>query len=101
MPSSEISSHLAKPSHETTEQILKLAAKDALYDGNGGDSDIDYNEDDLHHSSVIAKDKVPFDLDIAETKGTAEKWSRPWLTEKPLAIKFDCPQFDEINNPGC
>ena len=38
---------------------------------------------------------------MAETKGTSEKWSRPWLTEKPPAIKFDCPQFDEINNPGC
>jgi hypothetical protein len=87
--------------HETKEQILELAAKDALYDGDGGDSDIDCNEDDLHHSSVIEEDKVPFDLDMAETKGTSEKWSRPWLTEQPPAIKFDCPQFDEIDNPGC
>eukprot|EP00957_Ditylum_brightwellii_P014597 1099926-Ditylum_brightwellii.AAC.1 len=87
--------------HETTEQILELAAKEAFYDGDGGDSDINCNEDELHHSSVIAKDKAPFDFDTAETKGTAEKWSRPWLTEKLLAIKFDCPQFDVINNPGC
>eukprot|EP00957_Ditylum_brightwellii_P186824 14225640-Ditylum_brightwellii.AAC.1 len=43
--------------HETKEQILKLATKDALYDGDGGDSDIDCNEDDLHHSSVIEEDK--------------------------------------------
>eukprot|EP00957_Ditylum_brightwellii_P162101 12341296-Ditylum_brightwellii.AAC.1 len=87
--------------HDTKGQIFELAAKDALYDRDGGNSDIDCNEDDLHHSSVIAEDKLPFDLDTAETKGTAEKWLRPWLTEKPQAIKFDCPQFDEINNPGC
>eukprot|EP00957_Ditylum_brightwellii_P095794 7298365-Ditylum_brightwellii.AAC.1 len=29
------------------------------------------------------------------------KKTRSWLTEKPPAIKFDCPQFDKINNPGC
>eukprot|EP00957_Ditylum_brightwellii_P178394 13588293-Ditylum_brightwellii.AAC.1 len=100
-----INSHAKKEhsinAYETKEQILELAEKDALYDEDGGDSDIECDENDLHHNSGIEEDKVPFDLDITETKGTAKKWSRPWLTEKPTAIKFDCPQFDDINNPDC
>eukprot|EP00957_Ditylum_brightwellii_P146549 11157290-Ditylum_brightwellii.AAC.1 len=37
----------------------------------------------------------------AETKNTAEQWSRPWQTEKPPEIRFDCPKFEDIDNPGC
>eukprot|EP00957_Ditylum_brightwellii_P161749 12315334-Ditylum_brightwellii.AAC.1 len=43
--------------HKTKEQILELAAKDALYAWNGGNFDIDCNENDLHHNSVIEEDK--------------------------------------------
>eukprot|EP00957_Ditylum_brightwellii_P062340 4729866-Ditylum_brightwellii.AAC.1 len=43
--------------HETKEQILELAEKDAFYAGDGGNSDIEYDENDLHHNSVIEEDK--------------------------------------------
>eukprot|EP00957_Ditylum_brightwellii_P204044 15337354-Ditylum_brightwellii.AAC.1 len=69
--------------------------------GDGGDSGIECDENNLHNSSVTKEDNVPFDLNIAETKGTAEQWPRPWQTEKPPPIKFDCPKFEVIDNPGC
>eukprot|EP00957_Ditylum_brightwellii_P202579 15330779-Ditylum_brightwellii.AAC.1 len=43
--------------HETNEQILELAKKDALYTGNEGHSDIECDENDLHHDSAIEEDK--------------------------------------------
>eukprot|EP00957_Ditylum_brightwellii_P057091 4326861-Ditylum_brightwellii.AAC.1 len=38
--------------HETTEQILELERNNAEYKGDGGDSDNECNENDLHHNSV-------------------------------------------------
>eukprot|EP00957_Ditylum_brightwellii_P106976 8161528-Ditylum_brightwellii.AAC.1 len=63
--------------HATKEHILELTKKDALYDEDGGNSNIECDENDLHNRSVVKEDNVPFDLDITKTKSTAEQWLRP------------------------
>eukprot|EP00957_Ditylum_brightwellii_P017191 1295743-Ditylum_brightwellii.AAC.2 len=61
---------------ETKEQILDLTQKDALYDRDEGNSDIECNGKKIQNSRVIGEDNASFVLDISDTKSTAEQWTK-------------------------
>eukprot|EP00957_Ditylum_brightwellii_P112151 8550798-Ditylum_brightwellii.AAC.2 len=50
--------------------------------------------------TVVSLKKTSISPRHSRNKGTAEQWTRPWQKEKLPSMKFDCPKFKDIDNPG-
>jgi len=96
-------------SEETAEKNLQMMAEDNAEEGDGGDSDVEGDEVNMHYQAMTAIEENDLDLDVwgevsdPSIPGAPEGWIPP---SAPIGFigyckKIDAPShFSEVDNPG-